>query len=515
MKNLKYYLIATTLTFMIVSCESELELAPETNFNNEQVFATEAGVESAINGMWVNYVSGGFHGSAYHALLNPLSGKFYSNQGASEDATSLNCLPINTWLERLWPDMYSTINNANIIISNLENTSVELSNKETSLGQAYFIRAYTYFDLVQLFGDVPLRTEPTTSADLHKQRAAKSEVYNLIISDLEKAKQLLPDFGEYRPERPVKYAANVVLAKVYMRLAGEDNGDPTKWQDAYNELIEVYGKYSLVSDYYTLFQFDPFVENTSESILELQYGHGAAGRSSDIIRTYTPSNYYFFPSAIRTFGRVRPNKETFDEHVNTYPTDPRIDATFIYNSYLRNNGNEQPTYPARTNGNNGFTYLKKYLDPTYNGTTTERNMIKLRYADVLLMLAEIENELNGPDNAYQYVNEVLERARNSSNPPSAEPANWSGMDQEQFRERIMIERRFELLGEGHEWFDTRRRGYEHFLQEVVEKHNSHPTFDPGTDYVYPVSIKNMLLPIPSSEISGNEGISQADQNPGY
>ena len=488
-------------------------MEPETTFNENQVFTSESGVESAINGMWSEYGSGGFHGTSYHTLLNPLSGKFYSNQGASSDATSLNCSPINTWLNRLWPSMYSVINNANVIINNLENTTVSLENKETSLGQAYFIRAITYFDLVQLFGDVPLRLTPANSDELHLARTPKAQVYDQIISDLEKASVMLPSKGEYRPERPINYAANAYLAKVYMRLAGEDDGDPSLWQNAYDEAIKVYGKYSLYPSYIELFEIG--TENTDESILELQYGFVGAGRSTDVIRTYTPANYFEFPNAIRTFGRVRPNKETFDDHVNQYPGDPRIEATFIYDSYLRNNGQTQSTYPSATSGNNGFAYIKKYLDPGYNGTTTDRNFLKLRYADVLLMLAEIENELNGPAGAYKYVNEVLQRARNSGDENTTEPADWSGMTKEEFRSRILKERRYELLAEGQAWFDTRRRGYDYFLEEVVEKHNNHPTFDPNTDYVYPISVKNMLLPIPNSELSGNQKITQADQNPGY
>ena len=142
-------------------------------------------------------------------------------------------------------------------------------------------------------------------------------------------------------------------------------------------------------------------------------------------------------------------------------------------------------------------------------------MLKLRYADLLLMLAEIENELNGPGNAYQYVNEVLARARTQADGTQApEPADWSGMAQDEFRTRILRERQYELLGENHEWFDTRRRGYEYFLEEVIETHNNFPNLG-NKDFTYPVSVKNMLLPIPSTELSNNTEISQADQNPGY
>ena len=410
--------------------------------------------------------------------------------------------------------MYSTINTANMIISNLENTSVELTNADTSLGQAYFLRALTYFELVQLFGDVPLRLEPTTNNTLHVARTPKNEVFALIISDLSKASQLLPEKGEYRSERPIKYAANAFLSKVYMRMAGEDGGDPSLWQNAYEEALKVVGQYSLLPSYNTLFQIDPIIENTQEAILELQYGLIGGSRSNDIARTYTPSKYYLYPNSIRTFGRVKANKEIYDQHVAQYPGDPRIEATFIHDSYLDNRGKTKNVYPTEQKGTNGFAFIKKYLDPSYNGTTSERNMIIMRYAEILLMLAEIENELNGPENAYQYVNQVLERARNTGD--TMEPADWSGMTQDEFRLRIMKERQFELLAEGQDWFDTRRRGYDYLLNEVIRVHNSTPNLDyPKKDYMYPEDEKNMLMPIPSSEIAGNQSVLESDQNPGY
>lgn len=494
------------LIFSIIGCTDFLEEEYDTFFEEEQVFSTENGVEAAINGLYQSYASPGYNGTSIHTFIAPVSGKFFSNQGASEDATSLNTLPNNTWLTRMWPQMYATINVANTIIFNLEDST--LPNRDIALGQAHFIRAATYFDLVRYFGGVPIKTLPANIEEINAPRSTKAEVYDLVIADFEKAKLLLPDPGEYLIDRPVKTAANMFLAKVYMTLAGETN-DISLWQAAYDEVIQVYGQYSLVPIFNNLYDLNN--ENSSEAIFEIQYGPNGAERNSDVIRTYTLQNYYDYP----TFGRVRPNKEVYDQHVSQYPGDPRIDATFIYNSYTKVNGTTQNLYPIQINGNNGYTAIKKYLDPDFNGSTTSRNMLKLRYADALLMLAEITNELNGPTTeAYAYVNEVLARARNTESGPVAEPADFSGLSQDEFRRRIMRERQYELLGENHEWFDTRRRGYEYFLEEVIETHNSFPNLG-NNDYIYPISVKNMLLPIPSTELSNNTEISQADQNPGY
>ncbi len=517
MKYFQYLILVCCLVFY-PSCSDLLEETPETFYNQADVFSTEEGVETVLNGLYNALGNANYYGTAWPNLILPVSGKFYSSQKANKDAVGLNTTPSNIHLDDLWGQAYATINIANIIIENLEKSDFSFSNKESVLSQAYFIRGVAYFDLVRLFGGVPLRTIPSTLDELHVGKSSKEAVYDQVIEDFEVAKRMLPEFEEQQSGRPARLTANVYLAKVYMTLAGEDGGDPTLWSKAYDEIIEVFNSnvYQLTPTYAEL--FEPGNENTVESIFEIQYGHTGGTRNSDIVRIFTPSNSIYTPSNLPTFGRIRPNKETYDDHLNRYPEDPRIAATFIAGQYDKSDGGTQKIYPERTNGNQGFAVIRKWFDPTYNGTTTARNIIVVRYADVLLMLAEIENELNGPDNAYQYVNQVLLRARDTDGDGTGDalqPADWGSMSKEEFRSRIMKERRYELLSEGQEWFDTRRRGYQYFLDEVVEPHNSHPNNDPNTDFIYPSDEKNMLLPIPLVEIAGNQSISVADQNPGY
>lgn len=510
-----YKTLFAALIILNLGCEDYLNEEPITDYYTDQVFETESAVESAVVGMYIQFASFDYHGSGWLNLMMPMSGKFWSSQNANVDATSLNCTPSNINLNQLWSGMYSTINTCNVVIQNLNNSTAELNNRDVALGQAYLLRAITYFDLVRLWGGVPIKTAPSTSDSLNTPRSSKEAVYELIIADFQLAKNLLPEVGEYDITRPAKYVANAYLAKVYMQLAGEDNGNVALWQNAYDEAIQAFGNYALMPTYADL--FDISNENSSESMFEIQYTTVGGRRSSDAIRMFNPNGVF---QNLNTFGRIRPNKEVFDQHVNQYTEeDPRVDVTFYFGSYERynNQGNlvNQNLYPTITNNNNGFACIKKYTDPSYNGTTTNRNYFKLRYADVLLMLAEIENELNGPGNAYQYVNQVLARARTRPDgTQAAQPADWSGMNQEQFRERVLRERQYELLAEGHSWFDTRRKGYEYFLDEVITNHNNQPNLG-NRDYIYPISVKNMLLPIPSDEINSNEAISEANQNPGY
>lgn len=528
MKKLVFKILAFSVLFAALSsCSNFLEQEPLTNYTPEEVYSTEEGVEVAVAGLYTTMANYNYYGAAWHGLINPHSGRMWSNQTVTADATSLNCGTSNRWLVDLWQQMYRSIDAANNIIANVENS--KLKNRDTSLGQAYFVRGLVYFDMVRLWGGVPLRIKPTTDSDLYLPKSTKEQVYAQIISDFTQAKQLMPDLGQYKSDRPSKWAAYGYLAKVYMQLAGEDNGKPEYWQKAWDEAIQVYGKYSLHSSYASL--FTQGVENTSEAIFELQFDHFGVTRTSDVVRMYTPSNSEYVlpndPTRFPTFGWINANKETFDQHNTQYPGDPRLAATFIWNSYRRYNTSNntwvnQNIYPKTSTGRYGFVAIRKWLDTTYNGNTTQRNLTLFRYADLLLMLAEIQNEISGPDQAYQYVNKVLTRARNSvpvtvpATPPAAQPADWSGMSQAQFRDRIMQERKFELLSEGQDWFDARRRGFQYFLDKTIIPHNTHPKLSVGNlDYLYPTTQKNMLLPIPQTELAANPYMNLEDQNPGY
>ena len=516
MKNIVNRIIFVSLisTTLLVSCDDYLDKQPITEYNNEQLFANEESAETVLNGLYGRLAAPGYYGSSWHGMVNPHSGRMFSNQAVTADATSLNCGTNNRWLSDLWPAMYRTIEQANIIIANMEISS--LANREQILGQAYLIRGMVYFDLVRLFGGVPIKNAPTSLDNMNQPKASKEALYELILSYLEKAKSFLPaDHTNYRTDRPLKWAAYGYKAKVYMQLAGQDGCNPSLWQNAYEEAIEVYNKYSLHPNYSDMFLSSGWAENTSEAIFELQYDHFGNVRNSDRVRTYTPSNSTINPG-FNTFGWVRPNKEIFNQHNTQYPGDPRIAATFISGSYPKATGGNQNIYPTTNVGANGFAVIKKWFDTSYNGTTTAKNYTLFRYADLLLMLAEIENELNGPDNAYQYVNSVLLRARNSAIPAAAEPADWSAITQDQFRDRIMKERQFELLSEGQDWFDARRRGFAYFLNNTIIPHNSNPTINIGNkDYLYPTTDRAMLLPILNDEIANNTNMSPADQNPGY
>lgn len=477
--------------------------------SDSNVYTTEAGIDAALNGIFSASINHFYFGADYHHLTDFSSGFFTSGKASDRsNIAALSPYSSQNYPTNFWKFSYVIISRSNDLIAHVSEED-ENANNRNMLGIAHFLRAYAYFNLVRLYGGVPLHLSLADSEGLHIPRASADEVFDQIIADAKKAEALMFEPGMQTGGRPGKYAANMLLAKVHMWLAGNDSGSP-HWQQAYDEAIKVYGQYSLVPNYADLWNDPSTANNNSESIFEIQFNEE---NPSKLARLFTPKNYY--PG--NTWQRIKANPETVDDHMTAYPDDPRIGLTFLTEWEKISNGKMQKVYPSsgRTNFGNGFPFIYKFAikDRTATSDATNFNFVVYRYADLLLMLAEIENELGMSAEAHAHVNEVLARARNSAEGGAAEPTDWSGLGQDEFREKIMKEYQFELLAEGHDWFNNRRRGYEWFKTHIIIPHNERN--EKGFDIEYPDDSKTMLMPIPSVEINANNAISPTDQNPGY
>lgn len=515
-----HFLCLLLLAHCMTSCKKEfLEEKPFSFISSDALYSTDAGLEAAVNGCYGIMADYGGFGAGYLTWMTVGSGGYYTTQGPNSDMNTLTHGPSNLWLvnNSPWDAFFSAVKVANDIIAKAPLGKASDQAKTKAIGEAHFMRAMLYFNLVRMFGGVPLRTLPPTQDDVHLPRSTSQEVYALVIADLEKAKTMMtatPVVG-----RPSKWAAVALLGKVYLTMAGNATStQSTFWAKAKTELMEVVnsGAYSLHPTFGGL--FSAAAENTRESIVEIQYTI-SGGPNGQFCNFFSPNGSTLTPLATNgPFGRNRVNKDIFDRHRAQYPGDPRIDVSYVYGSFSRNAGGSTNVYPTVNNASQGWPYIKKYVDPAYVATFSNRNFIYLRYADVLLMLAEVENEINGPAGAYVYVNQVLSRARSSVTPASVIPVDWSGMNQDQFRDRILRERRYELIGECHLWHDVRRRGVD-YLKAFFTEHNTHATFNRTADKTYPIDDlsvnKLLLLPIPEKEINANNQIGPEDQNPGY
>ncbi|MCL4482371.1 MAG: RagB/SusD family nutrient uptake outer membrane protein [Bacteroidetes bacterium] len=518
MKKIIYFL---SIFFLIIfySCESLIDEKVYTNLSSTNLFTSESGCEAALTGVYASFFDSWYYGNVYPELICNLTG-LYTEKVKTVDYNTFAINSATPYISQVWQRSWQIIGRANDVLYNVSRANINIDTKNRILGEAYFIRAKTYFDNVRLWGALPLRLEPASQENINVPRSPSDTIYAHIIADLDSAKRLLPEPGNNILGRPHRYAAYALAEKVYLTLAGNNPSSPY-WQKSLDEGLVVYNSnaYRLVRPYKDL--WDVNKQNSTESIFEIQ-GSALLTAGGSLTKTFLPLGSTLTPLA-NTWGRAQVNKEVYNQHVTQYKGDPRIDATFLDSSYVNNKTLKKINiYPVQKTGVNSYVYIMKYVDPAYVGSSN-CNFIYLRYADVLLMLAEAENEINGPAGAYRYVNQVLARARDKNgngNTDAGEvvPADWSGMTKDQFRDRIMAERGYELIGELHEYFDVRRRGKDYF-KKILEAHNTYGPNLANKEYIAPtddVTMERiMLLPIPQSEIGTNTAITIENQNPGY
>lgn len=505
MKNYKFtFLIILGILFTSCSLEEEPPFLA-----NENVYSSASNATSALFGVYEAMVQYEYYGNEFLFLTNVNSGLMVSRRTGNNNSNSYNSTLSSlkpssglVAIENSWTGIYQTIGRTNEVINSAtasENPSTpdELIINDV-IGQAYFVRAFNYFNLVRLWGEVPLRVTPTTTETVHLAKSSIEAIYAQIIIDVKRAQQLMN--GAVASGTPKPQAADMLLSKVYMTLATASSAIQDSslnyWQLAYDEAIKAYGTYGLLPSYDDLF-LGTNGNNTGESIFELQ---SVVGASLDHTRAFTP-NWY---TTAATFGWFKINIENYDLHAATYPSDPRLATTYVSTWTRGNNGSIERSYPtntARSNFGNSFPYLFKLgsRDPNNAVRETNKNFKIYRYSDLLLMLSEISNELqNGQE--MTYVTEVLGRVGLSPH------AGYSG-GQDSFRTAIMKEYQFELMGEGHDWFNNRRRGYNYFLNTIIIPHNTAASFNDSVDVTHDTD-ETMVMSIPMAvaEINANNEI---------
>lgn len=507
MKSLFKHLIYTLPVLVFMSCE----LDEEPIFLDDSIYETVATARSARDGIYEGLTNYDSQERRYF-IVNGFSGMFGTGRGGNNvtnlfNRTLFSLKPTaDNDNDALWGRLYRTISRCNAAIANVPTGSqIEL---DDVAGHAYFVRAWSYYYLVRLYGDIPLWTELPSSTNFTLPLSPEKDVYNQIIADAKMAQALMN--GDSGIGYPTQSAADMLLAKVYMTLATsstlKDAGlsEADYWQLAYDEAIKVYGAsgpkgaYSLVSDYAKLFDSRE-EENTVESIFELQISEAA--NNSQMGRNYTP---FKFKTGMH-FGWFSVMASVYDYHVATYPNDNRIDGTYLTTWQRADNGNSVNVYPNRSRNNfrNAHPYFLKFAEKesSHSNQFNDQNIIIYRYAELLLMLAEISNELDKNAEKMMYLDEVLARAGVTARPEYSQ-------DKNAFRDAIMDEYKFEVLGEGENFHHNRRRGFQYFLTNTIKRHND---LIGTAHYVSNRDItlsenesEVMKLPLPQSEINTNE-----------
>ena len=378
--------------------------------------------------------------------------------------------------------------------------------KNAYLGEAYFLRAYTHWFLFLNFRNIPLMKELPKSAKDYKPQATPEEAWDFIISDLKRAKELLPEKGFWKGEsigRVTKGSAIALLGKAYLYRSGIEryygNSTTTYYNEAaaeFNELI-LSGKYRLVADYND--NFKVATENNDESIFELQFlgdvtntGFNPGLSNSGVWRD--PRGY--LPPTNKNASSSVIHDWVYNTFVNSKDasghTDPRMFGTLIFDD-------TKPEINARTGDEVRIFDNNFYM---WNGRANGLNQIEIRYADVLLMYAEavVNGGTQGSLSALDAVNQV--RARVGM--PAVAAVNMNVIE----NERIL-----ELTQEGHRFFDLLRWGK--VVQRFRELEASDPNFKQynNSAYLRFQENKNEWLPLPVDEVEGNPYIQR--NNPGW
>ena len=505
------------------SCDNDfLDRQPLDEYSESSLWTSAKDAEAALNGVynrwedgsWIFYVD-----CASDNAFNPYPWEGYSMQGNASQLTPSNT-GVNKW-------NFSTIQKANWFLANVDKTPMDDALKARMKAEARFLRAYRYYLMSQLYGDVPLVLENITPADANKvTRAPKAEVVSFVESELEAITADLPENYSGSDEgRITSGAAWALKARVELF-----NG---QYADCIESCQQIMGKYTLFPNYSELFRMQN--EHNSEIILDVEYVENDVPLGSLGVLVIESSGGWWSvnptQSLVDSYGMS--NGKTIDDPTSGYNPDdpyknrdPRLDATIIHPGSFYDGRYFDPLNPALIDYYAVYSYtgyaVKKYvpeLSDFPDMWNTGLNIPVIRYAEVLLSFAEAKIELNQIDDPmYDAIDEVRQRA----GMPVVDRAAYSS--QSTLRDLIRRERRVELALEGLRWFDIQRWK---IADEVMNGPVLGPrlgTVDPNTGALTLTSerilseqrsfdeSKNYLWPIPQREIDINKGL---EQNPNY
>jgi starch-binding outer membrane protein, SusD/RagB family len=514
MKKYFKYLFAGALLVTGVSCKKTMELdIPNPNVPDESNFwVTANDALLGVNAIYGNFYRNGSPGSRWTPFyFDARSDDGYSTSGWNElrSVTALNItqysfeVNYDTWWHH-WRGVYR----ANQVLANVPDIQMDATLKARYLGEAKFLRALYYYNLVTIWGNIPLILEPSKPADKPFQ-AAQEAVWAQIEKDLTEAAATLPpsytgdDIG-----RATRGAAYGLLGRAHLQQREYQQAvDALAW------LITGPGQslYGLTANYADNFRHT--TENNLESVFEIQFkmraeNSGEDGPTSNVGTSRAP----FFAPPGHGFTDANMHRwvvhEFLKENALNGQRDPRLAITALYDSTDVRGPDFTIVYGSTFTSKNydagtrNRVWYRKYLDDYFRINEFEIfnspiNFRVIRYADVLLMYAEALNGLNRTAEAYPFVDRVRERA-GLAKLSVARP----GLTQAQFLQQLMHERITELTGESVRWNDLARWGYFDDQAKLNELKARDPEFNNF------VLNRNKYMPIPQSELDINPNLVQ-------
>jgi starch-binding outer membrane protein, SusD/RagB family len=456
------------VTFLLTSCQDEfLTIVPETALSSATFFTKEADFQQAVNGAYVPlrsivndraWLLGEMHSDNTYYARNILFGATEQQEDIADFAIPVaGGVTSNTHVLNQYRLDYQIISRTNQVLALIDGVEFGEESKNNLKGQAYFLRAFAYFELVRYFGKVPLHLEPVENREgAALPLASEEEIYAQIINDATEAINLLPLKSAQEAGRATSGAARTLLANVYIVQK--------KWAEAESLLMEVVNsnEYQLIPNYAEVFSTSTGNKNNMESVFEVQFLEGSAGLNGTFIYNFLPRP--MTSDELKTITGTS-NAQPLTGEGNNIPT-PDIIAAYEPGDERKDASIAYITLSGSLRDDKVYPYIKKFAKTHALHNNHGTNWPIYRYSEVLLFLAEALNE-QGKDGAV-YLDLVRERA-------------GLGAAQGDMREAIYNERRVELAFENKRWFDLVRTGR---AVDVISAYGARIKSNP-LDYYYP------------------------------
>ena len=492
---MRKFIFIITVLLSNSGCESLLDKEPLAVVSESSAYQSEDDAMKALTSVYntlLNYP--GYDGYSIYDIAADNAekgGEGPSDGGYFNEIAYFTLTSSNTVALQVWRNAYLGIRRANLVIENVPAIEMDQNNKGRIIGEAKFLRAYNYFILVTLYGDVPLITNVKYESD-KIVRDPKTLVYEQVITDLKAAAEVLPLRSELAPDelgRITKGAAQAYLGKVF--LYQKNFQEAEMW---FKTVMES-NQYELEPDYYRIFTMEG--EFSKENIFEINHVYNAqylTARNLGTIRQGSAGMY--------GYGFANPTQDFVDEFE---PGDPRLGHTVYGEGDILPDGKIADVGNSETGYMNKKAYLMaNEFPPTGDAAHSGKNEIKLRYGMLLLWYAEAANQNGNTEAALAALNEVRHRARQGN---AAVLPDVQVRDKDQLENAIWHEQRVEYGMENYRFFDLVRQGRAgKVLREYAEKYNTVK----GRNFRDGI---NELFPIPQTEIDLSQG--KLEQNFGY
>jgi starch-binding outer membrane protein, SusD/RagB family len=496
---MKKYLSFILVLSSLFGCDSILSPEPQGLITVDNLFSTESGIITAVNG-------------AYQPLHDIYKGEFLRiTELGSDDGwiwrkeVEPDIFIIDKTyggIQNIWADHYAGITRTNTIIERASKFKGFTSDvvKNSLIGQAKFLRAFYYFNLVRLFGGVPLIVNEVVSrADAEQQRASIQQVYDRITTDLTEAIQLLPtDNSAKNGNQPGM--ANAKAARALLVLV---NLELERWDAVITQSSDLIKNGALLPNYAN--NFNGGQENGSHVYFEVQYGGVASATTTNISNTYSPPDFGGSAAILPTDDNLNGKGGSLSSgngFVQLFEPGDLRKSTILQNYGLTNF--IDPSKPKGT-----LFFVNKYYNTQDARGLSTWNYPLIRHSEILLARAEALNERGYVANGEAF--EILNKIRQNAGLPKLTSEELT--NQEKFREALRKERRIELAFEAKRYFDLNRWG---LLEESIQKQMDFLSlkFPKSKIINHPVTKKKYYLnPIPSIEFVNNANLGA--QNPGY